>query len=343
MKALILEDYMRLVYKDVPDPVVGPDEVLVAVKAVGICGSDVHGIDGSTGRRIPPIIMGHEASGVIAGIGKDVKGWKTGDRVTFDSTIYRLDDAYTRKGMYNLSDGRMVFGVSTTEFKRDGAFADYVSVPQHILYRIPDDVSFTEAAMVEPAAVAMHAIGLTPINRNDTAVVVGSGMVGSFIIQLLRIHDCGRIIALDIDDSRIELARRLGATHGLNTKGPDVEKRIKKLTNGRGADIAFEIVGIAESVMIGIESIRKGGTLTLIGNLSPMVEIPLQTVVTRQLRLQGSYAISGEYPAVLDLISKGELDTDAILSVEAPLSEGATWFERLYQKEKGLMKVVLVP
>ncbi len=104
MKALVLEEYNKLVYKDFPDPVVADDEVLVKVEAVGICGSDVHGMDGSTGRRKPPIVMGHEAAGIISALGKDVKGWSAGDRVTFDSTIYKLDDWYTRRGLYNLSD-----------------------------------------------------------------------------------------------------------------------------------------------------------------------------------------------------------------------------------------------
>src|SRR5687768_15452197 len=117
MKALMLEEYMKLVYQDVPTPELQPDEVLVRVQAVGICGSDVHGMDGSTGRRLPPIIMGHEASGVIEAAGTQVSGWQPGDRVTFDSTIYKQDDWYTARGMYNLSDGRMVLGVSTPEFK----------------------------------------------------------------------------------------------------------------------------------------------------------------------------------------------------------------------------------
>ena len=161
MKALVLEEYNKLVYRDWPEPEVADDEVLVQVKAVGICGSDVHGMDGSSGRRIPPIIMGHEAAGIIAFSGQNVQGWKEGDRVTFDSTIYPLDDWYTRKGLYNLSDNRMVLGVSPGDYRRHGAFADYVNVPQHILYRIPEEVSFTQASMVEPFGVAAHAVELT--------------------------------------------------------------------------------------------------------------------------------------------------------------------------------------
>ena len=343
MKALVLEAYNKLVYKEFPDPLVADDEVLIKVEAVGICGSDVHGMDGSSGRRIPPLVMGHEAAGTIMALGIDVKEWKEGDRVTFDSTIYKLDDWYTRKGMYNLSDGRMVLGVSPGEYRRHGAFAEYVNVPQHILYRIPDGVTFTQASMVEPVAVAAHAVELCPLEWNDTAVVVGCGMIGLFVIQVLRTRGCGKIIAVDLEDEKLKLAMELGADVGLNSRKDDIRKEVEALTDGRGADVAFEVVGINATVKTAIDSVRRGATVTLVGNLAPVAEIPLQAVVTQQIRLQGSCAICGEYPAVLDMIARKEVNVDAILSAEAPLSEGAEWFKRLYNKEPGLIKIVLKP
>ena len=343
MKALVLEDYMQLQLREVPLPPIAEDEVLIRVKAIGICGSDVHGLDGSTGRRIPPIIMGHEASGIIEQKGSKVKDWQPGERVTFDSTIYKEDDWYTQHGMYNLSDDRMVLGVSCKEFARNGAFADFVAVPQHILYRLPENVSFVQAALVEPAAVALHAINITPFEKSYTALVVGAGMVGSFVIQLLKIKGCRNIIAVDIEPDRLELAKKIGAGYAFTPDDPNLSETILSLTSGRGADIAFEVVGIGNTIETAIKLLRKGGTLTILGNLSPVVEIPLQSIVTRQLRIQGSCAINGEYPEILDLIASGQLDMTSILSAEAPLSEGAGWFDRLYKKEKGLMKVVLKP
>jgi L-iditol 2-dehydrogenase len=343
MKALVLEAYNKLVYRDFPDPEVAADEVLIQVKAAGICGSDVHGMDGSSGRRVPPLVMGHEAAGVIASLGSGVTGWSAGEGVTFDSTIYKLDDWYTKRGWYNLSDDRMVLGVSPGSWKKHGAFAEFVSVPQHILYRIPVGVSFTQAAMVEPVAVAAHAAGLPPIAWNDTAVVVGSGMIGLFLIQILRAKGCGRIIAVDLAEDKLQLAMQLGADVILNPSTDDVVKEVNALTEKRGADVAFEVVGRNESIHTAIGSVRKGGTVTLVGNLSPEVQIPLQEVVTRQIRLQGSCAICGEYPAVLEMISRKKINVDALLSAEAPLSEGAEWFKRLYNEEPGLIKVVLKP
>jgi L-iditol 2-dehydrogenase len=303
----------------------------------------VHGLDGSTGRRQPPLIMGHEASGVVAEAGPAVEGWAAGDRVTFDSTIYRLDDWYTRRGLYNLSDGRMVFGVSPGEYRRHGAFAEYVAVPQHILYRVPAGVSFAQAAMVEPVAVAAHAVGLTPIGVGDTAVVVGAGMIGLCLVQVLRARGCARVFAVDLEPERLELAGKLGADVVLDARTADVAKGVAEATAGRGADVAFDAVGIAASVASAIAAVRRGATVTLVGNLSASVEIPLQGVVTRQLRLQGSCAIAGEYPAALAMIERGAVNVDAMRSAVAPLSEGAAWFDRLYRKERGLMKVILRP
>ena len=343
MKALVLQEYGKLVYEDVPRPEIGPDEVLVKVAACGICGSDVHGLDGSTGRRRPPLIMGHEASGVVAETGPTVPGWAAGERVTFDSTIYRLDDWYTRRGLYNLSDGRRVLGVSPGEYRRDGAFAEYVAVPHHVLYRIPVGVSFEQAAMTEPVAVATHAVRLTPIEPGDTALVVGAGMIGLCLVQVLRTAGCARVFAVDVDPQKRELARKLGASLVCDPREDDVPRAVAEATEGRGADVAFEAVGIAATVRTAIEAVRRGATVTLVGTLAPSGEIPLQAVVTRQLRLQGSYASAGEYPAVLGRIERGAVNVDAMRSAVAPLSEGAGWFARLYAKEPGLMKVILIP
>jgi L-iditol 2-dehydrogenase len=343
MKALVLREYGRLVYEDVDEPAIAADEVLVKVAACGICGSDVHGLDGSTGRRQPPLIMGHEAAGVVEETGPSAAGWARGERVTFDSTIYRLDDWYTRRGLYNLSEGRMVLGVSPGEYRRHGAFAEYVAVPRHILYRVPDRVSFEQAAMVEPVAVAAHAVSLTPVALGDVAVVVGAGMIGLCLVQVLRAAGCSRVFAVDLEAERRELASALGADAALDPQEAEVAVAIAEATEGRGADVAFEAVGLAATVKAAIAAVRRGGTVTLVGNLSPAVEVPLQAIVTRQLRLQGSCSIAGEYPAALAMIERGVVNVDAMRSAVAPLSEGAAWFDRLYRKERGLMKVILKP
>ncbi|MEF8811266.1 MAG: galactitol-1-phosphate 5-dehydrogenase [Bacteroidales bacterium] len=343
MKALVLEDYNKLTYKDVPKPEIHSDEVLIKVKAAGICGSDVHGMDGSSGRREPPVIMGHEASGMIEESGSEVKGWKKGDPVTFDSTVYKLDDWYTRRGYYNLSDGRKVLGVSCEDYRLDGAFAEYVKVPAHILHKLPEGVSFTEAAMVEPLAVGAHGVELTSVALNDTAVVVGTGMIGLSVIQIVKERGVGKIIAIDLSEEKLNIAKQVGATHTIQPEKSNVQEEILKLTGDRGADIAFEAVGISSTLQQAISSARRGGSVTLLGNVTPVTEFPMQYVVTRQIRVQGSCAICGEYPAVLDMLSRKQIDIRPLLSIEAPLSEGAQWFYKLYNKEEDLVKVILKP
>lgn len=343
MKALILADYKQFNYTTAPDPEPAADDVLIAVRACGICGSDVHGMDGSTGRRRPPIIMGHEAAGEIVVTGRNVTGWEAGDRVTFDSTLYCGRCSYCRRGQINLCDHRRVLGVSCEDYRQHGAFAEYVAVPQHILYRLPDALSFDKAAMVEPVSIAFHAVNRTPLALNDSVVVFGAGMIGLLVIQALRLAGCGTIIAVDLEDSKLDLAKQLGADHGLNAADETLVAQILDRTGGQGADRAFECVGIEATIGAAFQTVRKGGCITLVGNLAPNINFPLQAAVTREITLYGVCASCGEYPACLDMIARGAIDVAPLMSAVAPLSEGAAWFDRLYNKEAGLMKVLLSP
>jgi L-iditol 2-dehydrogenase len=343
MKALVLSEYRRLVVEELPQPVPQAGEVLVRVRACGICGSDVHGMDGSTGRRIPPIVMGHEAAGEIAELGADVAGWKAGDRVTFDSTVSCGHCWHCRRGEVNLCENRQVLGVSCREYRRQGAFAEYVAVPARIVYGLPDQISFEQGAMVETVSVAVHAVKRARLPAKASAAVVGAGMVGSLVIQALRAAGCDPIIAVDLSEERLTLARRLGATHAFKGDGPNLLQGIRTLTEGRGVDAAFEAAGVGPAVDAAIGCVRKGGSVTLIGNAAPRVDLPLQTVVTREISLLGSCASAGEYPACLKLIADGKINVTDFISATAPLTDGARWFERLYAGEKGLMKVLLKP
>src|SRR6266403_5884146 len=185
MKALLLSSYKNLELADLPAPSPAPDEVLIRVAACGICGSDVHGYDGSSGRRIPPIVMGHEAAGVIAAVGTSVKTFAPGDRVTFDSTVYCGECPNCRRGNVNLCDRRQVLGVSCGDYRRAGAFAEFVAVPARILYRLPESLSFAEAAMLEAVAVAIHAVSLVPVAKGSSALVLGAGTIGLLVQQAL--------------------------------------------------------------------------------------------------------------------------------------------------------------
>jgi L-iditol 2-dehydrogenase len=343
MKALVLSEYKHLAIEDAPKPQPADDELLIRIRACGICGSDVHGFDGSTGRRIPPIVMGHEAAGVIEAVGSGVRSFRIGDRVTFDSTVYCGDCFYCRRGQVNLCDRREVIGVSTPLFRRMGAFAEYVTVPERIAYALPDTMPFAHAALIEAASVAVHGASLTPLEPGDAAVVVGAGMIGLLTLQAIREAGAERVFVVDVDDTRLEMARGLGATETFNSKTQNVVAEIQKRTEGRGADVALECVGITDAIGLAIESVRKGGAVTLVGNVAPKIELALQSVVSRQIRLQGSCASCGEYPECIAMMADGRIRVEPLISAVAPLEDGARWFQRLYDREPGLLKVVLEP
>jgi L-iditol 2-dehydrogenase len=346
MKALLLSKYRSLEIAEMPTPAVGVGEVLIRVGACGICGSDVHGYDGSSGRRIPPIVMGHEAAGRIAAVGAGVTGLAEGDRVTFDSTIYCGACGYCKRGEVNLCDHRQVLGVSCGDYSRAGAFAEFVAVPARVVYKLPESISFAEAAMLEAVAVAVHAVSLAKmgaeISAESTALVVGAGTIGVLILQALRAAGCRRVFVSDVDATRLKMAKELGAADVLLADG-DVVAQILRRTGGAGADVAMEAVGRDETVNAAIASVRKGGTVVLVGNISPSATLPLQKVVTRQIRLQGSCASAGEYPEAIELMASGAIRVKPLITAVAPLAEGPQWFERLYAREPNLLKVVLTP
>ena len=343
MRALMLSAYEQLDVVDIPEPVCGSDEVVIRVEACGICGSDVHGYDGASGRRIPPIVMGHEAAGVIEQTGINVRGYKAGDRVTFDSTVYCGACEFCRRGEVNLCDNRQVLGVSCTDYRRDGAFAEKVLVPARILYKLPDALSFPEAAMLEAVSVGVHGVRVAGIRGGEVVLVIGAGMIGLLTAQAARAAGCARVIIADIDADRLRMAELVGIPETLQRSGDALVQEIMRLSGDRGVDVVLEAVGRAETVAAAIECVRKGGTVSLIGNIQPQVALPLQRVVTRQIRLQGSCASAGEYTDAIAMLSSGAITVKPLISAVSSLEDAAEWFRRLHAREPGLVKVVVTP
>ncbi|MSU50741.1 MAG: galactitol-1-phosphate 5-dehydrogenase [Opitutus sp.] len=345
MKALLLTGPSKLDLVDFPDPQPADDEVLLRIHACGICGSDIHGMDGSTGRRQTPLIMGHEASGEVIATGPRVKSWRAGDRVTFDSTISCGGCRYCREGAVNLCEYRRVVGVSPTEYKQHGAFAERLAIPERILYRLPDNLPYDQAAMVEPVSVAVHAVQRTKIAPGSTAIVIGSGMIGLLVIQALRWAGAKNVVAVDLADNRLALATQLGATHIINSGKVDAAAEVARITDGLGADTAFEVVGFTPTLNLALAVLKRGGACVLVGNLSPKTQdFPLQTVVTKELTIAGTCASAGEYPLCLDLIARGVINVKPMIETVAPLADGAAWFSKLSAKDGGkYMKVILQP
>jgi 2-desacetyl-2-hydroxyethyl bacteriochlorophyllide A dehydrogenase len=287
--------------------------------------------------------MGHEASGIIRERGKGVSDFASGERVTFDSTIYCGVCWHCRRGEINLCDNRRVLGVSCPEYRRHGAFAQYVVVPKHVLYRIPPEVDFIRAAMVEPLSIAMHAVSLARPCIGETAAVIGAGTIGILIIQALRTAGCKMVISVDTDTEKLEGARRAGADVAVTPAAAELLETIQSHTEGRGVDLALDAVGVSASVRTAVDVLRKGGRMVLVGNFSPEITFPLVSVVTREIAMTGSCNSRGDYPTCLDLMARKRIDLDIVFSGRAPLADGAKWFEKLRTPGSKLMKVVLEP
>jgi len=343
LKALIYTKPYCFEYSDFPDPAVGDDDVLIRVKACGICGSDVHGYTGKTGRRIPPLIMGHEAAGIIEEVGKNVKDFERNDRVCFDSTVYCNKCEPCCKGWYNRCENRQVLGVSIPTFKRHGAFAEYVAVPWWIVSKIPNSMSFVHSALLEPVSIAMHAANRAPISANDTVVVIGAGTIGLFILQASRLRRASKFIVSDINEFRLDIARKLGADEVVNPGKSALKKAILGKTNDKGADVTFEAVGYADTFQDAVSVTKIGGHVVAVGNLQKTAEFNLQELVARELTFTGSYASSGEFRDCIELVASGKINVEPLISDVLPLEEGPRAFERLLKAEENLLKIVLEP
>ncbi len=342
MKALVHTAPYVLEYTDWPKPEAGPEDLLIRVRACAICGSDIKGYSGSTGRRQPPIIMGHEAAGVVESVGDKVVGFGPGDRVTFDSTIYCRMCYFCQTGHPNLCDNREVVGVSEGTYRRHGAMAEYVTIPYWIAVKMPDNLTFAQAALVETASVGVHAANRTPLKLNDTVVVVGAGGVGLVALQAMRLKGAGKLIVTDLSPSRLEMARSMGADVTVPADAPDMMDQLRAATGPRGADAALEAVGVQATFETALEITRKGGSVTLIGNVAPQISMALQSVVSREITLYGVCANNSEIPDCVELIASGRLNIDPFISEYASIEDGQAVFDRLYKGVEGNIRTVFI-
>ncbi len=342
MKALVMKNYREFVYEEIPAPKPGEDEVVVKIRACAICGSDVHGSGGGSGRRLPPIVMGHEASGEIAEVGANVQGWQVGDPVTFDSTEYCGHCWYCQNGLHNLCENRRILGVSCEDYKKDGAMAQYIAVKTHTLYRLPAEVSFEEASLVEPLAVGMHAVRISPLKSGDVAAVIGAGTIG--LMTLLAAKSVGaEVYVAGRHEERRTVAKEMGACEVCRDDAALLHEMTAGVTCGRGADVVYDSVGTQSSFDMAMAAVRNGGTIVCIGNASKNIDFPLQECIVRQISVLGSYSSEGEYADCLEKIAEGKISLAAFTKNIVPLEDGAKAFERLISKEKGLLKVILTP
>jgi L-iditol 2-dehydrogenase len=320
------------------DPVAGPGQVVVAVRASGVCGSDVHGFMGATGRRRVGVVMGHEAAGVVAEIGDGVDRFAPGDRVVLRSILAcgRCDRCLA--GEPNICRDRLGLGMQI-----DGAYAERVVVPEAMAEAIPGALGDVAAALVEPLAVAMHAVAITPFGPDDTVVIVGGGSIGLLTLLAVRRRGAGRVVVTDRDAHRLAVARQLGAGEVVDVATADPVAVVDAVTDGRGADAVFEAVGIAATVEQSIAVARPGGQVTWVGNSAPEVPLRMQQLVTRELTIRGSYAYADEFEAAIHALATRTIDASAIVETTGGLEEAEELFRSLAAGTLPSVKVVLTP
>jgi len=236
-----------------------------------------------------------------------------------------------------------VIGVSCDDYRHHGAMAEFVVVPEYVLYRLPDSVTFQQASMVEPMSVAYHGVTRCEVPVGGTAMVGGVGTIGLFAVQILKSLGVSKVIAVDISDRRLDMARKNGADAGIDSRDPQAEAQILALTDGKGVDAAYDATGIESTFLLCLRTTRLNGSVVLIGNIARNMSFPLQHVVTHQLSLFGSCASAGEYDRCLELIAAGKVNVDAMISGSFPLSEGDKWMHKVYNREDGLDKILLIP
>ena len=339
MKAAVWYGGKDIRIEDVPKPKIRNDEVLVKVKAAGICGSELHAYEGVSQRRTPPLVMGHEFAGEVTEIGKDVKDLKLGVRITVDPLKRCGVCTPCVRGQGNVCRNVKLFGLHT-----DGAFAEYVAVPALNFYVLPDYVSYEEGAMTEPLSVALRAVNNTDVKLGDTVVVIGAGIIGLSILKAARTAGAGRLIVTDIVDYRLDFAKTLGADITINSMTQDSVSRIMELTNGVGADIVFEAVGLEATVQQGINMLAIGGKLTVVGMMSKTMTLNVLSIVSRELQIRGSYAYaSDDFRRGFSYIVNRKIDVKSLITNVLPLEKIQEGFELMHEKKGKTLKIMLKP
>jgi len=334
MQALVYAAPGELRLERIPVPAIAGDEVLIQVKSCGICGSDVAGYLGKTGRRIPPMVMGHEFSGVVARVGRRVEGLTPGQRVTAQPIRFCGECPFCAQGRTSLCENQSMLGVLET----NGAMAQYVKAAAKQIVPLPDGVSFDTAALAEPFAVAYSAVKKGGV-EGKAAAVVGTGTIGLMIVAALRMSGAARIYAMDLLEDKRRFALAMGADEAFDPTDGEAFSRMLHDTGG-GVDVAFEAVGADMSVATAMNSLRKAGTAIWVGNMARAVQVNMQQIVTRELQVRGNfdYTQAGFAEAVGMM---GRTDFSGLIDQVVSLEGAIDAFQRLGSGHFGGIKTVI--
>ncbi len=339
MKALIYEGPKQMVLREVDRPELGPDEVLVQVAVSGICGSELSGFLGQSSLRKPPLIFGHEFSGVIVDAGRQADRYAMGTRVTANPLLSCGHCVYCQASHEQRCLNRKLLGAALP-----GSNATYVAVAESAIVPLPPELSLDQAALAEPIAYALHVADLTSATPDASAAVFGMGPIGLFIIQTLKNAGYQAVYAIDTNRARLALADALGATATLNPSDRDPVEDLRHRTQGRGVDLAVDAVGSTVTRQGCVFSVQRGGTVIFSGLHASETALPINDMVRDEITVHGAFAYTHrQFRQAVDLLASGRVGLEPSWIAKAPLDEGSRWYQQLLADPGGIAKVLLVP
>lgn len=312
-------------------------EALIRIKASAICGSDLHIFKGKHPSAPLPCTIGHEFSGDVVELGEGVTQFHIGDRVTVEPCIVCGKCEACRHGDYGYCEH-----ITYTYREGDGAMADYITVKEPYIYRLPEYLTYETGALIEPLSVATHAVRRADIRIGETVLVIGAGAIGMMIAAICRKSGAGEVIVADFADDRLLLAKTLGATVTINSGKEDLAAIIARVTNGKGVDKSFECVGRESTFLQSMTTLRHNGTATIVGIFeNPHIQIPASLFVTHEIHVQGSQGYCWDFPIALKIAR--EFDLSKLITHTFPLGELQTALETCLDRTSGSIKVILKP
>jgi len=343
MRAAVLYDIGDIRLKEIAIPELdGPNQALVEIKAVGICGSDLHYYErGRIGTNIvrQPLILGHEAAGEVIEVGEQVSNVQPGDRVAIEPGYTCRRCEFCKSGQYNLCPDVIFMATPPV----DGAFCEYVTWPADFLFNLPDSLSYEEGAMMEPLAVGVHTAHLSEVTLGDSVAILGAGPIGLVSLQAAAAAGATLTIATDIIPSRLRMAQQLGATHTLDASN-DVVDAVMELTEGRGVDVVIDCVGLAATIRQAISMVRRGGHIQAVGMAQDTIDqFPLFDIINGEITICGSYRYANHYPSAIAAVRDGKIDVESLITHRFPLAETPEAMAWVAKNNDQVIKAVIQP
>ncbi len=339
MKAAFLVREREIVFAETEEPIPKSNEVLVRVKVVGICGTDLGIYEGKRAAAKYPMIIGHEAAGLIVKVGSEVAGLEKGERVVIEPKLWCGECWFCRKGAYYQCDNGRTIGVNAGK----GAFAEYLTVPDQNCHRLAQGISWEEAALIDTLACPFHAMNLPLSRQARTMAVLGSGAGGLCFVQLAKLRGVGKVILTGRHSVQLNLGKKLGADFAINvTQKDEVVQKVRKETDGRGVDLSVVACGSSQAVRDAVSMTRRQGRVMIYGVFGNPIELAVETIQRKELVVYGADGATAAYDAAVELISSGHIKVKCMISHRFKLEELDKAFKIVKERKEGYIKGVVV-